>query len=202
MFLPRSYRKIKQYPDIRWQVRHAKIYPVTKTVSTHGKLTHITSQQEQKKMSEIEVKIVKLEPMRMVSAYGFGAEPESIAWGKINAFTENNNIDLTDDSVTTYGFNNPNPSKGSPNYGYEIWLPITAHVKPEGDLRVVDFTGGLYAVTNFKGLENIGKVWQELVKWREGSKYKPAYHQWLEELLTYEVPPEEFIFNLYLPIAE
>lgn len=153
-------------------------------------------------MSEIEVKIVELPPMRMISAYGFGAEPENIAWEKMKAFAENNQINLEDDSVTTYGFNNPNPSKGSPNYGYEIWLPVADDVKPDGDLRVVDFAGGLYAVTNFKGLEKIGDVWRELVRWREGSKYKHVHHQWLEELLTFEVPLEEYVFNLYLPITE
>ena len=153
-------------------------------------------------MSEIVVKIVELEPMRVVSAYGFGAEPEGIAWEKIMAFAEKNSINLSDNATTTFGFNNPNPSTGSPNYGYEIWLPVAEDIGAEGDLRIVDFSGGLYAVTTFKGLENIGKVWEELVKWREGSKYQCARHQWLEELLSYEVPPEEFVFNIYLPIAE
>jgi len=153
-------------------------------------------------MSEIEVKIVNLEPMRMVSAYGFGAEPAAIAWEKIKAFAEKNELHLADDSITTFGFNNPNPSHGSPNYGYEIWLPVANDVEPEGDLRIVDFRGGLYAVTTFKGLENIGEVWGKLVKWVEGSKYRRAHHQWLEELTTYEVSLEEYVFNLYLPIAE
>ena len=40
-------------------------------------------------MTEIEVQIIELEPMRMVSAYGFGAEPEGIAWEKIKAFAQN-----------------------------------------------------------------------------------------------------------------
>jgi effector-binding domain-containing protein len=153
-------------------------------------------------MSDIEVKVVELPPMRMISAYGFGSEPENIAWEKIKAIAETNEIDLSDGSVTTYGFNNPNPSKGSPNYGYEIWLPVAEDVQPEDDLRIVDFTGGLYAVTQFKGLEKIGKVWGELAKWRENSKYKHAHHQWLEEVLTVEASPEEVVFNIYLPIAE
>ena len=153
-------------------------------------------------MSEINVKIVKLEPMRMVSAYGFGAEPEGIAWEKISAFAENNGINLADESITTFGFNNPNPSIGSPNYGYEIWLPVAEGIEAEGDLRIVDFRGGLYAVTTFKGLENIGEVWEKLVKWREDSKYKCGNHQWLEELITYGVPLEEYVFNIYLPISE
>ena len=140
--------------------------------------------------------------MRMVSAYGFGAEPEGIAWEKINAFTEKNGINLADGSITTFGFNNPDPSIGSPNYGYEIWLPVSEETEAEGDLRIVDFGGGLYAVTTFKGLENIGRIWKEIVKWRENSKYKCGNHQWLEELLTYQVPPEDFVFNIYLPISE
>jgi effector-binding domain-containing protein len=139
----------------------------------------------------------------MVSAYGFGAEPESIAWEKITTFAHKNDLMSVQRHPSTFGFNNPNPSKGSPNYGYEIWLPVAEDIEPEGDLRVVDFSGGLYAVSTFKGLENIGEVWGKLVKWAEGSKYKRAHHQWLEELTTGpDIPPEEFIFNLYLPIAE
>jgi len=153
-------------------------------------------------MSEIDVKIVTLDPKRVISAYGFGPEPEGIATEKIKDFARKNQLNLADGPVTTFGFNNPNPSKGSPNYGYEIWLPVGDDVKPDGDLRILDFCGGLYAVTTFKGLENIGAVWGKLVKWREGSRFKPAHHQWLEELTTFEVPPEEFVFNIYLPIAE
>ncbi len=153
-------------------------------------------------MSEIEVRITKLEPMRMVSAYGFGSEPEGIAWEKIKAFAQNYQLDLEDDSITTFGFNNPNPSKGSPNYGYEIWLPFDGELIADTDLRIVEYGGGLYAVTTFKGLENIGEIWGKLVKWAEGSKYKRAHHQWLEELTTIEAPLDEYVFNLYLPIAE
>lgn len=154
-------------------------------------------------MSELDVKIVNLEPMRMISAYGFGSNPEGIAWEKTLAFAEKHKLTLADGGTTTFGFNNPNPSKGSPNYGYEIWLPVADEIEPEGDLRLINFDGGLYAVSSCKGLENIGTIWGKLAKWAEGSKYKHAHHQWLEELLTGpDTPPEKFVFNLYLPIAE
>ena len=153
-------------------------------------------------MNKLDVKIVQLEPMRVISAYGFGPEPEGIAWEKIEAFALAKGLKLQKAGKTTFGFNNPNPSKGSPNYGYEIWLPVEENVEPEGDLRVADFDGGLYALTTIKGLQNIGAVWGQLAKWREGSKYKCGHHQWLEELLTVDVPIEEYVFNLYLPIAE
>ena len=34
-------------------------------------------------MSELDVRIVKLEPMRVASAHGFGTNPEEQAWDKI-----------------------------------------------------------------------------------------------------------------------
>ena len=154
-------------------------------------------------MSEIDVRIVTLKPMRMLSSYGFGTEPENTAWEKLTAFGLKKGLFEVGKYPTTYGFNNPNPSKGSPNYGYEIWLPVDETLQPEGDLRIVGFYGGLYAVTRFKGLENIGKVWGELVMWREGSKYKHGNHQCLEHLLEGpDKPPEAFVFDLYLPISE
>ena len=76
---------------------------------------------------------------------------------------------------------------------YQIWVgqgysasgdfDSLRHLLFGGDLRVVDFDGGLYAVTRFKDLNQIGKVWKQLVVWREGSRYQAAHHQWLEELL-------------------
>jgi effector-binding domain-containing protein len=154
-------------------------------------------------MSELEVRIVKLEPMRMLSSYGFGEEPEGQAWEKMSSFCHAHGLIEDGRIPPTYGFNNPNPSPGTPNYGYEIWLPVGEDVLPEGDLRIVNFSGGLYAVTRFKGLENIGRVWQQLSQWCEESQYKHARHQWLEHLLTPEsTPVEEYVFDLYLPIRE
>lgn len=154
-------------------------------------------------MSEIDVQIKRLRPMRMLSSYGYGKEPETVAWQKLIEFSVEMGIYDTENPPATFGFNNPNPSDGTPNYGYEIWLPVDDDIEPKGDLRIVDFHGGLYGVTTFNNLFNIGKVWGELVKWRETSKYMPGPHQCLEELLTSpEIPPEEYRFNLYIPIAE
>ncbi len=153
-------------------------------------------------MSEIDVKIVELPPMRMISAYGYGEQPEPIAWEKMLAFALEKGLREEKELPQTFGFNNPNPSKGSPNYGYELWIPADEDVMPEGDLRVVHFKGGLYAVTHFKDLNKIGDVWQQLVKWREGSKYKHAHHQWLEEQTFSSDSLEDLEFNLYLPITE
>ena len=155
-------------------------------------------------MSELEVRIVRLEPMRVVSAYGFGPSPEGIASDKMNAFLKSKGmLEGYGKDFISYGFNNPSPSSGSPNYGYEIWVPVPQALEPDGDIRVVEFGGGQYAVTRFTNLEKIGEVWGELVRWRENSKYKKASHQWLEGLLNpREKDMTKYTFDLYLPISE
>lgn len=153
-------------------------------------------------MSDLEVKIVCLERMRVASAHGFGPEPEGIAWEKMKAFAEKNNLGIGE-KLHTFGFNNPDPSPASPNYGYEIWVEVGPEIQPDGDIRILQFDGGLYGVTQFKDLNKIGEVWKQLVVWREDSKYKTGHHQWLEELLTSaDIPVEEYVFNLYIAIVE
>jgi effector-binding domain-containing protein len=156
-------------------------------------------------MSELEVKIVKMEPMRVAAALGFGTSPEPEAWDKILAFGRAKGLLDDSEGVRFFGFNNPSPTPGSPNYGYEQWMTVGPDVEAEGDIEIKEIPSRRYAVTQFKGLENIGRVWQELVTWFEDSPYKkPAHwHQCLEELLTpVGTPPEEYVFDLYLPIAE
>jgi len=153
-------------------------------------------------MSNLDVRIVEMEPLRVASALGFGESPENIAWDKIRAFARARGLDTA--QVRFFGFNNPNPSPGSPNYGYEQWMTVGPEVQAEGDIVIKEIPARRYAVTQFKGLENIGRVWQELVLWFEDSPYHkpPHWCECLEELLTpLDAPFEEYEFNLYLPIA-
>jgi AraC family transcriptional regulator len=152
-------------------------------------------------MSELNVKIVKLEPMQVISMYGFGQGPEGQAWDKLRAWLEQKGMMADLKAHRFFGFNNPNPAPGSPNYGYEQWMTVGPEVVPEGDVRVKDFGGGLYAMTRCK-LPVITETWKKLVIWREGSAYRPATHQWLEECLTPFVPDEDIEFDIYLPIME
>jgi DNA gyrase inhibitor GyrI len=82
-------------------------------------------------------------------------------------------------------------------------MTVGTDVEPEGDMRVLDFGGGLYAVTRCEGLENIGRLWQELVQWREDSKYKHNSCNCLEECVSPpDGPIEGLVLDLYLPIVE
>jgi DNA gyrase inhibitor GyrI len=156
------------------------------------------TQSKEAAMASLDVRIVELEPLRVACAHGFGPSPEGAAWEKMRTF-------ITERGLTDYrhfGFNNPDPSPGSPNYGYDIWITVEPEVEGTQDIQILDFAGGLYAVTRCEGLQNIGQVWHDLAAWREDSAYHYGPHQWLENLLTDpDVPPEAYVFDLYLPVS-
>jgi DNA gyrase inhibitor GyrI len=157
-------------------------------------------------MSELKVRILHLEPMRVACAHGFGQSPEEQAWRTLLNWAESRGLLDDRQAVRFFGFNNPDPSPGSPNYGYDQWMTVGPDVAAEGEIKIVEFPGGLYAVTRCEGLDNIGQVWQQLVTWYEESPYKKAHHQWLEEYLSplspLDTPLQECVFDLYLPIAK
>lgn len=153
-------------------------------------------------MKTLEVRIVRLEPMRVVATYGFGKEPEGIAWDTLRTWAAEQGIDL-EAGQRFFGFNNPDPAPGSPNYGYEQWMTVGPAVEGSGDVKVKEMPGGLYAVTHCPELHVIREVWQDLLRWRESSGYASGGHQWLEECLTPNAAAwEDYRFDLYLPVAE
>ena len=156
-------------------------------------------------MSELDVRIVKLEPMRVASAHAFSESPEPEAGEKLIAWAKPKGLLDDPEKHRVFGFNNPDPSPGSPNYGYEFWIAVGPDVEPEGDIKIKEFPGGLYAVTRCEvknPWEDIPGTWQRLVAWSETSKYQMARHQWLEEHIGPFGSSEEFTLALCLPIAE
>ncbi len=157
-------------------------------------------------MSEFPVRIVKLEPRRVASVHGFGPSPENEAWQKLVAWAKPKGYLDDPEHHRIFGFNNPDPAPGSPNYGYEFWMVVGPDVQPEAGVEIKDFSGGLYAVAHCavqgEPWQTIPAAWKKLVLWRENSQYQCASHQWLEEHLEEEGMSEgDFNLDLYLPIA-
>jgi effector-binding domain-containing protein len=142
--------------------------------------------------------------MRVASALGYGTQPEEQAAALITEFARSIGLKPGDPGYRTFGFNNPNPTPGSPNYGYEIWLVVGPDIEAEEPIKIKDIPGARYAVTRFTGLSNIGRVWRELVAWFEDSPYTrpPNWCTCLEEVVNpAETDPDKWTFDLYLPIA-
>ena len=73
---------------------------------------------------DLEVRYVDLPEMTVASALGFGKEPEYLAAVMMNTFASKLGVRLASEGHESYGFNNPNPSPGSDNYGYELWMRV------------------------------------------------------------------------------
>lgn len=151
----------------------------------------------------LDVKIVQLPAMRVACVNGFGEEPEGIAFAKMREYMQAHGMRSDDGSARLFGYNNPNPTPGSSNYGYDVWVTVGPEIQSEGEVKVFDFPGGLYAVLRIKPVtgEEIFENWQKLVAWREQSQYRGASHQWLEEHIgdvALEFP--DLVMDLYMPI--
>jgi AraC family transcriptional regulator len=157
-------------------------------------------------MSNLDIRVVKLPAMRVVCVNGFGDGPEGKAFDKMREWAKAHNQPVGPHRV--FGYNNPDPTPGSPNYGYDVWLTVDESVQADNDARIINFPGGLYAVARIvvqNPGDEIPNAWQKLVKWMEASKYRHGRHQWLEEhigALDDTVNELPLTLDLHLPITE
>ena len=158
-------------------------------------------------MSEDSVRIVNLGPLRVASFLGFGNQPEFQAWEKLTNWAASKGYLDHLDEHRIFGFNNPSPSPGSPNYGYEFWITVGPEVESEEEIEIKEIPAGLYAVAKCEVRADpevsIPNAWKNLVTWCEDSPYHQGSHQWLEEHLNAEkISQGEWDMDLYLPISQ
>ncbi len=156
-------------------------------------------------MTDLEVRIIRLEPMRVASVHAYGESPELAAWDRLHKWAEPRGLLGEPGDQRIFGFNNPDSSPGSPNYGYEFWITVGPEVQSDEVAEVKEFGGGLYAVTRCKGAHTITDTWHRLAAWLENSQYEFGEHQWLEGHVGPIVTPQsvdEMILDLYAPVAE
>jgi DNA gyrase inhibitor GyrI/DNA-binding HxlR family transcriptional regulator len=163
-------------------------------------------------MKEVDVRIVELEPMRVASVQAMSETPEHDAWEKMQKWAEPKGLLQNLKEHPVFGFNNPNPSPGKKEYGYEFWIRVGDDVEPEGDVKIKEVEGGLYAVATCNLKRELEseyfkehgclESWKKIVDWVESSKYKMGNHQCLEKATNPNAPDEEPILDLYCPIKE
>jgi DNA gyrase inhibitor GyrI len=131
------------------------------------------------------VRILTLPSMRVASAWGFGTGPEEVAWAKLEAWARPLGL-LDAAGARIFGFNNPNPSAGSPNYGYEFMVTVGPEVAPSEGIRIGELRGGKYAVmpasVETDPGADIPAAWKRLDAWVAQHGHRVGHHQWLEEM--------------------
>ena len=140
--------------------------------------------------------------MRVASFHALGVSPEKDAWDKLFGWAKP--LGLVEKKETRFfGFNNPDPTPGKPEYGYEVWITVDKNFK-DAKVKVKDFPGGNYLVHRVevpKGkFEVIFQGWQDLVAYQKKNGYKCAHNLCLEESVRTDRKDLEFILDLYHPV--
>jgi len=155
-----------------------------------------------KKLCNNDVRIIKLEPMKVVSFQAISNSPEYDALDILTVWRNKNEITNT---ARRFGFNNPMPEEGKNSYGYEIWEMIDEGLSDYSGVIVKQFEGGLYAVVKAIAGDpyiDIPLRWQQLYEWVNESEYKIGEHQWLEEHLAVIDGKSDLLLDLFFPIEK
>ena len=148
----------------------------------------------------MKTKLVDISPSPAARFHAFSSSPEMEAWAAMEEWARSQGLWVggvmlgPDATARVYGYNNPDPSAGSPNYGYEF---LVTGVEPDGAPEVVDFPGGRYLVVPFAHDDpmQLPAAWKRHAEWAQENGYEVAAHQWLER----HIPPG-FNLELYLPV--
>ncbi|MFW9980420.1 MAG: effector binding domain-containing protein [Candidatus Thorarchaeota archaeon] len=163
-------------------------------------------------IKEIQVEIRQLDPMTIASVQAIGKTPEEDAWKKLVAFAEPRGLLKDQKKNPIFGFNNPDPTKGKEEYGYEFWIRIDSDMNLDEGVTKKKFGGGLYAVkrcnltkeatSEFTQEHGVSESWFRLHEWLKSSEYKKGSHQWLEKSVNPNKPDEDLLLDLHMPIEK
>ncbi len=150
-------------------------------------------------MKALTVQIERLEPMRVAATAITSKSPEDDAIHTLLDWARPQG--LLDRDFRFFGYDNCQPY---PNHTYTTWLTVGKDVDPSGAVRIRDFTGGLFAMTEIQGVEQIAPCWKQLLQWCMEQGYQIGAQPGLEECLDIlsDLPPNEMRFRLYLPIIQ
>ena len=157
-------------------------------------------------MGNLNVRVERLEPMRVAAVRRISETPERDAWEQLRSWAESNGLLAHPERHPVFGFNNPPPSKGRKEYGYEMWMRVDPGVSGGERIEPKNFPGGLYAVTSCKLVGDpqgtVAEVWHKLLKWIRDNNYRWRKTHELERIHNPLAPEQEIILDLYLPIEE
>ncbi|MFX1299883.1 MAG: effector binding domain-containing protein [Promethearchaeota archaeon] len=193
------------------QTRHRQ---ELQSVRTSRWIERIYAERKEKDIEDLFVQVIELEPMRVASVRVISETPETDAWENMRAWAEPQGLLEDLDNHPVFGFNNPNPSPGQKEYGYEFWIRMGTLFQGEGEVVAKDADGGLFAVTSCRLGEEIEseftmkygylEPWKKLAEWVVLSeKYEiDDSRQSLEKTRNPGAPITEVVLDLYQPIKE
>ena len=177
---------------------------VKKKMEAKRKADHIQRMYSVRKPDELEVQFIRLQPMRVVSFQAISESPENEAWAKLREWAEPKGYfdDLEKNPI--YGFNNPDPSPGKKEYGYEFWLVVDPDFKSD-EVEVKDVPESFNVVTRCNvedPARDITEAWKKILEWIKKHKIKFAGRCGIEKVIVPSHSGEGFILDIYIPVVE
>ena len=151
----------------------------------------------------LRVHFERLTPMRVVSFHAYSKSPERDASLKMNEWARANGILINKETHPTFGFDNPSPTRGKEEYGYEFWLKIDDDFETDDDIKIIDIPERLYAVTTSWRLADVGRDWKNLDRWLKEHDYEIIKNiPCLERAHLINVSEDELVLDLLVPLKE
>ena len=155
-------------------------------------------------MTNLDVRLVRLDPMRVASVRAEGEAPEAEALARLRSWGEPKGLLKDTKAHPVFGFNNPSPTPGKREYGYEFWIRVDPGMDSDAEVEVKDFDGGLYAATPCKLMDDpqgsVLQVWHKLLEWVQASSYNWRKTHELEGLRDPYASEADVVLDLYLPV--
>ena len=160
----------------------------------------VSSATKEEYIMEPIVMIVKIDPIRVAVCNRISKSPEKDSYEVLRAWSEPKGLLKDPVKYPLFGRNNPNPSPGKKEYGYDFMLAIPADMKIDGEMKEGEIPGGTYAVvrTHF---ELITDMWIWLYNWTKEKGYKPTGNAYEEHILGVDIEqPMNMLFDLWLQL--
>jgi DNA gyrase inhibitor GyrI len=150
-----------------------------------------------------DVRIETVGPQHVAWVRAFSQRPEEDAWRILSAWARPAGLFDKPEEHPVFGFNNPSPTRGVREYGYEFWIGVERDALPPDGIGLKEFEGGLYAVMSCALGPEMPQCWMALVRWVQSSRFKwrRSVHE-LERLRNFAAAPDEVLVDLCLPIEE
>ncbi len=147
------------------------------------------------------VRLVTIPRLEAVLSHADGAHPETAAHTPLLAWARPHGLLDDPGVVMLLGRNNPCPTPGRPDYGYDSMLAAAGPLPAAPGLEPATIPPGTWAVVRCS-LANITERWGFLYAWVRASGREPCGHG-LEELLTEvdESRPHATVLDLWLPLS-
>lgn len=158
----------------------------------------------------MEIRLERLETMRVAHVHVLSETPEEDAWEKMVAWAKPRGLLEYGSGTRVFG-RNTYPTDAPEPHGYEFFLTLVTDIEAEGEIDIQEIEGGLYAVLRFEDIEKIRDAWGQLWNWIKESEHehigwRNGEHGWYdgfeEHLNPLEKSQHKWIFDLWVQLKE